>query len=154
MAPRAGRRALVATALVLAGCAPAVRDGGGQVTAPTTTDSYSVRVGDCLGALPSDTTERLSLLPCDQAHAWEAFATATLEGDDFPGNAGVRNEAEEACTTAFATFVGLPSKKSELELTMLTPTSQTWTQAGDREVVCLVGDPDGGVTGTLAGAGR
>lgn len=142
------------TAVALAGCASGVRDSGGQVTAPVTTDSFSVRVGDCLGKLPSESTAQLALRPCGEEHHWEAFATATLTGEDFPGNAAVREEAEVACSDAFAGFVGVPARKSKLDLTMLTPTSQTWTQANDREVVCLVGSPGGGITGTLAGAAR
>ncbi len=156
MAPaRAGVVAAgVAASVLLAGCASGVRSSAGQVTAPTTTDSFSVRVGDCLGKLPTESTTQLQLLPCDQEHYWEAFATATLTGDDFPGNAAVREQAGEACDQAFATFVGVEADKSKLNLTMLTPTSETWTQAGDRAVVCLVGNPSGGVTGTLRDAAK
>lgn len=141
-------------AVALAGCASGVRDSAGQVTAPATTDSFSVRVGDCLGKLPSESTDELTLRPCGESHHWEAFATATLTGEEFPGNAAVRGQAEVACSDAFAGFVGVPARKSTLDLTMLTPTSQTWTQAHDREVVCLVGSARGDITGTLAGAAR
>jgi hypothetical protein len=141
-------------ALVLAGCGGDVRDDAGRVTAAATTDTFSVRVGDCLGKLPTESTAELSLLPCAEPHYWEAFATAMLTGDDFPGAAAVRNQAEDECTRAFAGFVGVAANKSKLELTMLTPTKETWTQANDREVVCLVGSPSGGVTGTLKDAAR
>lgn len=153
---RGPRTALVAlaAAVLLAGCTSGGRDGAGQVTAPATTDSFSVRVGDCTGALPSDTTAKLNLLPCSAEHHWEAFASAKLTGDDFPGAAAVRSQAEEACDAAFEGFVGVTAKKSKLDLTMLTPTKETWTQAGDREVVCLVGSPSGGLTGSLRGAAR
>jgi hypothetical protein len=144
----------VLLALALGGCAAGVRDEAGRVTAPATTDTFSVRVGDCLDKLPSESTEELSLLPCTEPHYWEAFATATLAGDDFPGTAAVRNQAEDECTRAFTDFVGVTARKSKLELTILTPTKETWTQANDREVVCLVGSPSGGVTGTLQGAAK
>jgi len=144
----------VAASVLAAGCASGIRDSAGRVTAPITTDSYSVRVGDCLGKLPSESTASLQLLPCEEPHYWEAFATATLTGDDFPGNAGVREQAASACQDAFTEFVGVAAGKSKLALTMLTPTSETWTQADDRAVVCLVGNPGGGVVGTLRGTGR
>ena len=144
----------VAASVLLAGCASGVRGSAGGVTAPTTTDSFSVQVGDCLGKLPTESTTQLRLLPCAEEHYWEAFATATLTGEDFPGNATVRDQAGQACDAAFEGFVGVPARKSKLNLTMLTPTSETWTQAGDRAVVCLVGSPSGGVTGTLKDAGR
>lgn len=146
--------AVVAASALLAGCSPGVRGDAGQVTAPATTDSFSVRVGDCLGKLPTESTAQLQLLPCDREHYWEAFAAATLTGADFPGNAAVRTQAAQECSAAFSSFVGVPAKKSKLSLTMLTPTSETWTQAGDRAVVCLVGNPSGGVTGTLRDAAR
>lgn len=138
----------------LLGCTPGPRDGAGQVTAPATTDTFSVRVGDCLDKLPSESTDALALLPCAQPHFWEAFASTTLEGEDYPGTAAVRDRAEQACNAAFEGFVGLPEKKSRLDITMLTPTRETWIGAGDREVVCLVGSPSGGITGTLKDAAR
>ncbi len=149
---RAAAAALLAAAL--AGCAPGVRDSAGQVTSPATTDSFSVRVGDCLGTLPSESTEALTLLPCAGPHHWEAFGSATLSGEDYPGNNAVRDQARAVCADGFADFVGMPTGKSKLELTMLTPTQETWTEALDREVVCLVGTPGGGITGTLRSAAR
>lgn len=151
---RAGRASAVLLLLLVAGCASGPRDSAGQVTAAATTDSFSVRVGDCLDRLPTDAAAELPLLPCDQPHYWEAFATSTLVGDDYPGNAAVRDQADKACSAEFADFVGVKVDTSKLDLTMLTPTKETWTQAGDREVVCLVGRPGGGVTGTLRGAAR
>jgi hypothetical protein len=145
---------VAAAAFAVGGCTATTRDAAGQVTAPSTADTFSVRVGDCLDKLPSDSTDSLTLLPCGQAHHWEAFATASLTGDDFPGSSAVREVAEKACDAQFVTFVGIAVNKSKLELTMLTPTKDTWTQAADREVVCLVGTPSGGITGTLKGANR
>ena len=150
------RRATVAVVacLALVGCADGVRDTAGQVTAPATTDTFSVRVGDCLDRLPTESTDKLSLLPCDAAHFWEAFASATLTGTDYPGNSAVRDQGKQACATSFQAFVGVASKKSKYDLSMLTPTKETWTQAGDREVVCLVGSSSGNVTGTLKGIAK
>jgi hypothetical protein len=144
----------IALALLLAGCAGTPRDSAGQVTAPATTDTFSVRVGDCLDRLPSESTDALALLPCGQPHFWEAFASTALTGTDYPGPSAVRGQAEEACDAAFAGFVGVPKKKSKLGITMLTPTKETWTQAADRQVICLVGSPNGNITGTVKGSAR
>jgi hypothetical protein len=152
--PGVAAAAALVAAVLLGGCASGVRDSAGQVTAPATTDSFSVRVGDCLDKLPTDSTAKISLLPCAQPHYWEAFASPTLAGDDFPGNSAVRDQAKSACTDAFEGFVGVAVTSSKLDLTMLTPTKETWTQADDREVVCLVGKSSGGVTGTLQGANK
>jgi hypothetical protein len=48
----------------------------------------------------------------------------------------------------------VPKKKSKLGITMLTPTKETWTQAADRQVICLVGSPNGNITGTVKGSAR
>lgn len=146
--------AAVCLALALAGCTGGPRDGGGQVTAAATTDTYSVRVGDCLDKLPTESADELPLLPCSTPHYWEAFATSTLTASDFPGNAAVKAQAQEACEAAFEPFIGLAAKKSKLDLTMLTPTKDTWTEFDDREVVCLVGSSTGNITGTLKGSAR
>ncbi|MGC3992878.1 MAG: septum formation family protein [Propionicimonas sp.] len=153
---RVGVVAAALAVVALGGCAstPGARDSAGQVTAPTTTDTYSVRVGDCLAKLPTESTDALNLLPCGEAHYWEAFASVTLTGDAYPGDSVVRTEAEKACDAAFTGFVGVTAAKSKLDLTMLTPTKETWTQASDREVVCLVGSAAGGVTGTLKDSAR
>ena len=153
--PRLGRTlcAVLAT-IALAGCVGGVRDSAGQVTAPSTTDTFSVRVGDCLDKLPTESTDELALLPCGEPHYWEAFSSTALPDGDYPGNSALRDQTEKACSAAFTGFVGVPDRKSKLDLTMLTPTRETWTQAGDREVVCLVGSSTGGITGTLKGAAR
>ena len=150
MKPRAPLAA--ALTLLLAGCAGGgAPEGVGRVTAAATTDTYSIRVGNCTGKLDTETTDKLALVPCTDKHHWEAFAVSNLPGDDFPGNAEVRDQATKACTPAFESFIGIASEDSRYELTLLTPTKETWTQAGDREVVCLVGSSSGGLTGSLKG---
>ncbi|MFZ0529892.1 MAG: septum formation family protein [Propionicimonas sp.] len=146
--------ALTACVLLLAGCAEAGgRSSAGQVTAPTTVDAYSIRVGDCVGKLETDSTTRLSLMPCDQGHSWEAFATRTLAGDDYPGANAVQAQAVAACTEAFEPFAGVAAKDSKFELRVLTPTKDSWAQL-DRTVTCLIGSSAGGLTGSLAGVAR
>ena len=61
--------------------------------------------------------------------------------------------AEEFCAEAFAEFVGVDYNESELEINLLYPTGESWAE-GDRELVCLVYDPEGPTVGTLAGAAR
>lgn len=153
--------AAVAVAAVLASVAGCNSGGGtvprnsaGQVTAAATTDAFSIKVGDCIGKLASDSTDELPLLPCDQPHFWEAFAAANLNGDAFPGNAEVKDQAAQACKAAFEDFIAVAQGDSKYEVTFLTPTKETWTQAGDRQVVCLVGSSGGNLTGSLKGAAK
>lgn len=146
---------VTALALLLAGCtAELPRDSAGQVTAAATTDAFSIKVGDCVGKVDGDSTNALPLVPCAQAHFWEAYASTTLTGEAFPGNAEVKDASDKACTAAFAGFVGIKAGDSKYERTFLSPTRDTWTQAGDREVVCLVGSSSGGITGSLKGVAK
>lgn len=145
--------ALIAGGLLLAGCSGGPRDGSGQVTAPVSVDTYSIQVGDCVGKLETESATRLQLVPCAQEHYWEAFGAGTLTGEAFPGTSGVQDQAEQICTTALEPFLGISAKKSKFELRFLTPTKDSWAQ-NDRAVVCLLGTPGGGLTGTLRGAAK
>mgnify|MGYP001764704712 CR=1 FL=1 len=139
---------------LFAGCtADGPRNSAGQVTAPAAVDSYSIVVGDCVAKLETDSTRLLQLLPCTAEHQWEAFHAGTLEGEDFPGAGGVQSQAEALCTEAVEPFLGLSAKKSKYELRFLTPSKESWAQS-DRAVVCLIGAPSGGITGTLKGAAK
>lgn len=44
--------------------------------------------------------------------------------------------------------------ESVLEMSYLYPTSQTWSLNDDREILCIVADPEGASTGSLPGAAR
>jgi hypothetical protein len=141
--------------VLLTGCSTdAPRDSAGQVTAPATTDAFSIKVGDCVGKLDGDSAQELPLMPCDQAHFWEAYASSKLDGTDFPGTSQVNDLSDKACGSAFKGFVGIAIDDSKYEVTYLSPTKESWTQAQDREVVCLVGSSSGNVTGSLKGKAK
>lgn len=142
------------TTVLVACSAEAPRDSAGVVTAAATSDAFSVTVGDCVGKLEGDTSESLALIPCAEKHYWEAFATHDLTGTDFPGTGEVQSRADDACTEAFGDFVGIPADESKYELTFLVPTKETWTRGNDREVVCLVGSSNGGLSGSLQDAAK
>lgn len=146
--------AVVAAAVLLAGCAQPVRDPSGRLTAPTMADAYAIKAGDCVGELGAGSVTKIQLLPCDQLHYWEAFLLTELEGTDYPGDVALAKQSEQRCTQAFADFVGIELKKSKYSFTYLSPTEQTWKSAKDRALVCLAGLPNGGVTGSLRGIGK
>ena len=70
---------------------------------------------------------------------------------------------EAQCVPAFTEFVGVDYYESTLDFWWMTPTEETWTQANDRLVQCIVYEPDPAdatgetsleVTGSLEGAAR
>ncbi|HEY3337177.1 MAG TPA: septum formation family protein [Propionicimonas sp.] len=148
--------AALAVLLVLAtGCSTGTpRNSAGQITVAATTDAFSIKVGDCVGKLDGDSAERLPLTPCDQAHFWEAYASSTLDGTDFPGTSQVNELSDKACSAAYEDFIGKAPDDSKYEVTYLNPTKESWTQAKDREVVCLVGSSSGNITGSLKGTAK
>jgi hypothetical protein len=118
-----------------------------------TTDVFAIGVGDCLTDETSVEGEvsDVQTVPCDQPHAQEVYHSYTIDTDELPGEADMEGIVETECLGAFETFVGLPYPDSIYDITWLAPTQESW-DAGDRELLCLVFDPSGDVTGSLSGA--
>jgi len=138
------------------GAAAPVRDESGAIAESNeSTDVFAIRVGDCMldsGTADTEVTETPTV-PCGEAHDLEAYHAQDIEADEFPGIEAAQTEAEQVCYDAFAPFVGISYEESVLGYNYYVPTQGSW-DAGDREILCLIGDPQGQVTGTLAGAAR
>lgn len=130
------------------------RDEQGQVTESVDDgDVFAVKVGDCLAASGEGEVSEVPITPCDQPHESEAFHAFEVEGDEFPGGEALETEAA-ACQEEFATYIGKPYQESTLEVTYFSPTQESWEQLDDREILCLVYDPEGDTTGSLKGSGK
>ena len=165
---RAARTAAVAVLglVALTGCS-AVQDamGGaqeptrdeetGEITEAAEADVFAIAVGDCLNTadLAGDVSE-VPTVPCSDPHESEVFAATDMPEGEFPGEEAVGTAADEFCLAEFASFVGMDYYDSALEMTTLSPTQETWDGMDDREILCVVEDLAGGVTGTLKGAQR
>lgn len=123
---------------------------------PEDTDVFSLRVGDCLNEMDSNTDETISEVPkidCEEPHDFEVFhATDLSGGDTFPGEEEAAELADEACIDGFEDFVGVEWESSTLEYTTLFPTAEGWEDHDDREALCMVFDPAGQTEGTLENA--
>lgn len=129
-----------------------IRDEQGQVieTNPAT-DVFAIQVGDCLN--DADVTvevQTIPTVPCADPHDSEIYAAFILGDDVYPGADAVIAEAEADCLTAFERFVGVDYLDSIYDFSYYYPTEQSWSN-GDREVLCVIYDPAGPVTGTLSG---
>jgi len=151
---------LAALALSAAACAPSqpTRDAqSGEITeAVDDADVFALRVGDCLGSYGQGEFTSVPTVPCGEAHQEEVFASTELPDGDFPDEDARMAHAEDECMPAFPEFVGLAHDDSVLDITTIEPTEpteQSWAD-GDREVLCLVHDPAGEITGSLEGAQR
>jgi Septum formation/Protein of unknown function (DUF2510) len=119
-----------------------------------TQDVFALGVGDCAAdsSLEGEVQE-VTIIDCSQPHASEVFHSYSIPDPSLPDDAAIQTIVEEQCLPAFQSFVGLDYYDSVLEVTFLSPTADSW-DAGDRELLCLVVDPAGDVTGSLAGANR
>lgn len=151
-----------ASALALAGCSDSEpeRDPEGVVTETAAgADVFALKVGDCTMGFNEDTeVAEVDIVPCDQPHVDEYYASVIVEGDAYPGDEAMWAQADTECAAQFETFVGIPYQDSQtLWLSYLTPTQDSW-EDGDREILCSVyedGAAEGALTtGSLKGAAR
>lgn len=142
---RVMRTSVLLTALLgvlLSSCGP----GEGAVSA--------LRVGQCLhqpGA--SNAIEEVEVVPCDDPHDFEVFARVELPDGPYPGDDGVSDAAQPACTGRFAAYVGVEPSDSVLATGFLVPSEEGW-DGGDREVVCLLYAPDERLQGSMRATQR
>ena len=132
-----------------------VRDGDTQeVTESGDLDVFKLALGDCFDDQGGTMISEIPVVPCADPHDFEVYHEIELPAGDFPGDEAIEAQAETDCAAQFATFIGMPYETSTLELTFLTPTSQSWSEADDRLIQCIATDPAGKTSGTLAGAAR
>lgn len=159
----------VALSLALSGCSAlngilggndAQRDDEGNVTEGSNVDVFSLKVGDCMPATDaSGEITDVDVVPCSEPHTDEVFYEFELADGDLPSDDEIQAEVEAECVPAFTEFVGTDYYESTLDFWWMTPTEETWTQANDRLVQCIIYQPDEAGTdsveieGSLEGAG-
>lgn len=148
-------------AVVLSGCstigplldpdAP-VRDDEGQIVEPNEqTDAFALQVGDCLDdAAATGEVTTVPTVPCSEPHDSEIYAAFELTQSAYPGEETTQGKADALCLPAFEEFVGEPYLESRFDFAYYYPTEESWA-SGDREVLCVIYDPAGPVTGSLRG---
>ncbi|MGM0618313.1 MAG: septum formation family protein [Actinomycetota bacterium] len=139
------RRHLLLTILLgvlLSACGP----GEGAVSA--------LQVGQCLHQPEASTAiEEVELVPCDDPHDFEVFALVELPDGPYPGDSALPEMAQPACRGRFAAYVGVEPSDSVLATGLLVPSEDGW-DGGDREVVCLLYEPDERLQGSMRATGR
>jgi hypothetical protein len=142
--PRIAVAAVVfAAAGALAGCTATTAAQPTPTAAHATDGAHAsamdIAVGDCLNdADAGSTTATAAIVPCTGAHDSEAYADITLTGDAYPGLDAVQAQAQAGCQgDAFATFIGIASDDSTLQVSYYYPTEDSWA-GGDRTVTCTV----------------
>jgi hypothetical protein len=122
------------------------RDGSGAIVSGGSLGAFSIRVGDCFddtsASFAEGVTEVTSLpaVPCNEPHDNEVFAVFDIQQSSFPQGDAMESIAYDTCLDRFESFVGRDYETSALDVLSLYPTEASWTQQGDREVVCAVYD--------------
>lgn len=80
---------------------------------------------------------------CGESHEAEVFHKFDLDGDTLPSDDQIFTRVEEECVPAFEEYTGRDFwSDEELDLTMITPSQDTWDD-DDRTVTCLAVRLDG-----------
>ncbi len=114
--------------------------------AGVSTSPSNIRPGDCFNEYVyrdrSDFLQQITtLVNCDGPHDREAYFLTEYPADDddpAPPEETLIRWAESACLDEFEPFVGLEYVLSALEIGAIVPTFESWTNEGDRNVICYV----------------
>ncbi len=130
------------------------RDESGSIIQEGELGVFSFKIGDCVTGLTNqETIEKATGVPCSQPHEVEVYAETFFQDDSETIPANFVANGEEYCYNEFSRFVGLSYDASTLDFSVLHPTPESW-ESGDREITCLILDPEGLVTGSLQGTQR
>jgi hypothetical protein len=120
------------------------RSADGAVVAPGEVESLDLLVGDCFDNPGDDRVTTVHVVPCGDPHDYEVFHIFELEDDgEYPGDVVVQQQWTAGCLQEFEDFVGMPFDVSEIEISGIYPTAETWRSIEDREVICSVTRLDG-----------
>lgn len=119
------------------------------------TDVQRLREGDCVSA-PEGFEDRnpVDVVACSQSHDGEVYAVVTgapylADDGKYPGEDLLGRYADERCSALLDDYTGEGAKLPEsVAIHSYTPSRRDWAYF-DRNVICLLGDEDGGLTGSL-----
>ncbi|MCU1488136.1 MAG: Septum formation [Actinomycetia bacterium] len=139
------RAAFALTALLLVvgcgteGAGDVPRDASGRVTAGGIVRADKLQPGDCFQDQDDRTPDGFPVVPCGRAHANEAYDRFVVPGGAYPGQAALTDIATARCRAdPFTTYVGRPIDGSALDVFFVLPSADTWTNDGDRIIVCAL----------------
>ncbi len=153
---RTGRIGILAGGALLAivaGCTAAPAPSPTPSAPPSTSALAKLGPGDCLGALDGDSfdLDQVQAIACTSAHRWEVSQIVPLSGADYPGEIDLKQEAGQACSSAFTSYLGAQPGFSRYSSRFLVPDEAAWSEPSSRRAVCLVGAADTELTASIKG---
>ena len=104
----------------------------------------SFSIGECVNLPDGEVIDDVEVVDCEEPHDGEVFALPQMpDGEDAPFDAtAVSDFATERCQgQAFTDYVGQPWDTSAIYSTPVMPSQDSWENADDREVACLLVGP-------------
>jgi hypothetical protein len=111
---------------------------------------FSLRAGDCINSSPNGLS--VTILSCATPHEAEVFATFSLTGSSWPGEAAVQQQANSGCAGRIASYLNPQLLTAGLIQQYVYPNQAAW-QANVRTVVCEVSSPSGPLSGSVRNGG-
>ncbi len=150
--------------LIFAGprIADELRSIGERLASPVPSGTISVfdlKPGECFDEPDANaqTVDRLVVRDCAEPHGAEVVSIEEVPGGPsatFPGDDAVGRTADDACTAAFTTYVGISPEESDFDITYFTVTADGWAN-GDRSFDCIaIPDGESPTSGSIRGAKR
>lgn len=152
------RVGLIATSTLALGACGAVTDALDPNAEPDEPESVyvmDVKEGWCIDepSAGSDLINKVTRVPCEDPHDLEAYYSFNIDLDEMPDAETMAELADNGCISQWEAFVGAPYDDSDLYLYNLFPSDESWPE-GDREVLCLLYEPDVKLTGSMKGSQR
>ncbi len=100
-------------------------------------------VGECLNfeENPAPVVESLPVVPCNEPHTQEIFFLPEVTDQPvYPGLDTLEEIAQVRCLGAFEDYVGTSPFESDLFVSWLVPTLNTWENDNDRQIICVIGE--------------
>lgn len=147
---------ILALALFASACGDsgATRDEQGEIVEEGGVSAFSMQVGDCVLEPDSEQIGSLDAVPCDQPHDFEVYALFDMTNGDWPGQDVVDAAVEERCPILYEEAIGISYLESAYYFQAIYPTIDSWINGNDREIVCVVFEPEAQITGSLLGSGK
>jgi hypothetical protein len=111
---------------------------------------FSLRAGDCLNSSPNGLS--VTILSCATPHEAEVFATFSLTGSSWPGEAAAQQQASSGCANRIAGYLNPQLLNAGLTQQYVYPNQDAW-RAGVRTVVCEVSSASGPLSGSVRNSG-
>ena len=111
---------------------------------------FSLRAGECVNS--SQNGLSVTILSCATPHEAEVFATFSLTGSSWPGDAAVQQRASSGCADRIAGYLNPQLLNAGLTQQYVYPNQDAW-RAGVRTVVCEVSAASGPLSGSVRDSG-